>query len=309
MHDFYRMSQGGGEVITPYNQYDSMILPITKWLIEQGVNFETGCKVTDLDFKPVKNKLTVERIHFIRNGETKEIAVNSGDYVFVTNGSMTADSRRGSMTKPAFLERGKLDGSWTLWKTITTKHPIFLTLFEKFTGNKPGQADLVTFKDSNWLMSIHVPYQPHFINQPKDVIVWGGYGLIADKEGNYIKKKMSDFNGGEILREVCYQFGFIKELPHILRTSTCIPSMMPYECAQFMPRKKSDRPRVVPNLLTNLAFMGQFTESDECVYLVESSVRSGQMAVYSLLNVDKKIPPVYTGVYNPVAWFRTLVTV
>ena len=361
LHDFYRMSQGGGEVITPYNQYDSMIRPITKWLREQGVNFETGCKVTDLDFTPSKNELTVERIHFIRNGEIKEIAVNKGDYVFVTNGSMTADSRRGSMTKPAPVERRKLDGSWTLWENIvkkakiqlfsldgkktiqptdlgnptmqptdmgnpsvfsdhidetkwvtfsvTTKDPTFLTLFEKFTGNKPGQADLVTFKDSNWLMSIHVPYQPHFINQPKDTVLWGGYGLIADKEGNYVKKKMSECNGGEILTEVCHQFGFVKELPHIIKTSTCIPSMMPYECAQFMPRKKIDRPRVVPNRSTNLAFMGQFTESDECVYLVESSVRCGQMAVYTLLNTDKKVPPVYTGVYNPVVWFRTLVTV
>lgn len=337
MHVFDRMVQGRGEVVTPYNQYDSMIRPITKWLEQQGVNLEMGCKVTDLDFGPSKNELSVERIHYIRNGEKKEIIVSKGDYVFVTNGSMTADSRRGSMTDPPALETKKLDGSWTLWENIvkkqpglgnpsvfndhidetkwitfcvTSQDPTFLKLFEQFTDNKPGQADLVTFKDSNWLMSIHVPYQPHFINQPENISFWGGYGLIADKEGNYVKKKMSECSGEEILTEVCCQFGFDKEFADaILESSTCIPSLMPYECAHFMPRKKSDRPSVVPKGSTNLAFMGQFTESDECVYLVESSVRCGQMAAYSLLNLNKKVPPVYRGTYNIGVWFKVLATI
>ena len=111
------------------------------------------------------------------------------------------------------------------------------------------------------------------------------------------------------MTEVCHQFGFEKELPHILETSTCIPSMMPYEMSHFLPRKKSDRPPVVPEGSTNLAFMGQFVESGECVMLVESSVRCGQMAVYSLLGVDKKVPPVYTGIHKPAVWLRTIATV
>jgi len=71
-------------------------------------------------------------------------------------------------------------------------------------------------------------------------------------------------------------------------------------------RKKSDRPPVVPEGSTNLAFMGQFTESGECVMLVESSVRCGQMGVYSLLNLDKEVPPIYTGAHSPSVWFRTI---
>ena len=335
MHDFYRMVQGGGEVVTPHHNYDSIIRPITKWLGQQGVNFEMGCKVTDLDFNPSQDELTVERIHYLRHGEEKEVVVSKGDYVFVTNGSMTADSRRGSMTDSPPLETRKLDGSWTLWENIakkrpglgnpsvfnshideskwitfcvTAKDPTFLKLYEQFTGNKPGQADMVTFKDSNWHMSILVPHQPHFLNQPKDVFLWGGCGLVPDKEGNYVKIEMSECSGKDILTEVCHQFGFVKELPHILETSTCIPSMMPYEMSHFLPRKKSDRPLVVPEGSTNLAFMGQFVESGECVMLVESSVRCGKMAVYSLLDVDKKVPPVYTGVHNPLVLVKALAT-
>ena len=80
--------------------------------------------------------------------------------------------------------------------------------------------------------------------------------------------------------------------------------------SHFLPRKgkKGDRPLVVPKGSTNLAFMGQFTENGECVMLVESSVRSAQMGVCTLLNLDKKVPPVYTGIHSPVVFFRALAT-
>ena len=31
---------------------------------------------------------------------------------------------------------------------------------------------LVTFKDSNWLMSVVLPHQPHYLKQPEGVTVW-----------------------------------------------------------------------------------------------------------------------------------------
>ncbi|MCY7383497.1 MAG: oleate hydratase [Microcoleus sp. CAN_BIN18] len=35
-------------------------------------------------------------------------------------------------------------------------------------------SGFVTFKDSNWLMSIVLAHQPHFINQPADIqVFWG----------------------------------------------------------------------------------------------------------------------------------------
>jgi oleate hydratase len=35
-------------VITPYNQYESLVLPIISWLEKQGVNFIKDTKITDL---------------------------------------------------------------------------------------------------------------------------------------------------------------------------------------------------------------------------------------------------------------------
>ncbi|MFH1150822.1 MAG: oleate hydratase [Actinomycetota bacterium] len=336
MHGIDQMVKGTAEMVTPHHNYDSIVVPIIKWLNEQGVDFQMGCKVTDLDFKPSTDELTVERLHCARRGEETKIAVGTGDYVFATVGSMTADSTRGSMTEAPGLETGKLDGSWTLWENIaakrpglgnpfnfssrvdeskwptfvvTAKDPTFLERYERFTGNKPGQADMVTFRDSAWHMSVLVPHHPHFLNQPDDVYIWGGCGLVPDATGDFVKKRMSDCNGEELLTEVCHQFGFVEELPRIIETSTCIPQMMPYEMSHFLTRKRSDRPPVIPAGSTNLAFMGQFTESGECVMLVESSVRCGMIAVYSLLGVDREVPALYSKVYSPRAWLRTLRTV
>ncbi len=338
MHDLDKMVKGTGEMVTPYHNNDSIIKPITAWLNEQGVDFQTGCKVTDLDFAPSPDRLTVERVYLTRDGKEEELAIGEGEYVFVTNGSMTADSTRGSMTAPAELRTGKLDGSWTLWENIAKKRPglgnpsvfceridqsmwptfvvttpdaTFFSLYERFSGNAPGQADMVTFRDSAWHMSILVPHHPHFIGQPDDVYLWGGCGLTPYNQGDFVKKQMHECSGEELLTEVCNHFGFTRELPHILETSTCIPQVMPYEMAHFLPRKRSDRPRVVPDGSTNLAFMGQYTESEECVMLVESSVRCGMMAVYSLLGADpgREVPPVYSGVYSPAVWWRVLRTV
>jgi oleate hydratase len=75
--------------------------------------------------------------------------------------------------------------------------------------------------------------------------------------------------------------------------------MMPYITSQFMPRRKGDRPAVIPNGSTNLAFLGQFSEiPNDCVFTVEYSVRSAIMAVYGLLKLDKIVPPVYEGQYD-----------
>ncbi|KQC10132.1 MAG: hypothetical protein APR62_12655 [Smithella sp. SDB] len=335
MHGFHNMVSGLEEVVTPYNNYDSMTVPMTKWLKEQGVKFEMGCKVTDLDFKPAQNELTVERLYYSSNGENKKINIRDCDFVFVTNGSMIADSRRGTMTEVPALEKGKLDGSWTLWENIVKKRPgsdlgdpssftsrikesawmliivnsndpLFVNLYERFTGNKPGQTNMVTLTNSNWNSSVLVPNHPHFRTQPKNVYFWGANGLRPFEKGNFVNKTMAECNGEEIITELCHHFGFTKELPQILKSSKCIPQMMPYEMAHFLPRKRSDRPPVVPEGSTNLAFMGQFVESEECVMLIESSIRCAKIAVYSLLNVDKKVPPVYTAIYNPITWLKLI---
>jgi oleate hydratase len=68
---------------------------------------------------------------------------------------------------------------------------------------------------------------------------------------------------------------------------------MPYITSMFMPRVLGDRPLPVPSGSKNLAFISQFVEiPDDCVFTVEYSVRAAQMAVYQLLGIERKVPPV-----------------
>ncbi|MHB8442409.1 MAG: oleate hydratase [Candidatus Tyrphobacter sp.] len=311
---------------TPYNQYDSIVLPLLKWLEAAGVRFELGCQVVDLDFAIAEDQRAVEKIHYTRDGAAHEITINDNDLVFVTIGSMTADSALGSMTTAPVVSPKKSGGAWNLWERVSTKQPdfgrpsvfddhpneskwlsftatfrdpTFFNLMEEFTGNAAGTGGLVTFKDSNWLMSIVLAHQPHFRNQPKGVSVAWGYGLFPDKPGNFVQKPMSGCSGAEILVELCAQLRFNESVPLILETSTCIPCMMPYITSQFMPRQQGDRPWVVPKKSANFAFLGQFCEiPDDVVFTVEYSVRSAQMAVYALLDIDKDVTSLYKGQYD-----------
>lgn len=317
MLEFSRIETLAGAKRTIYNQYDSLVLPLQTWLEAQGVRLVTDCKVTDLDHKTENGKFAVTGIHCLRHGKSEVIAVNDGDLVFMQNGSMTDASSLGSLTSaPAKLTKAD-SGGWTLWEklaqgrpefgnpaafnsciaqscwesfTVTLKDPAFFDKMNQFSGNQPGTGGLVTFKDSNWLMSIVLAHQPHFPNQPADVQVFWGYSLFPDRVGNFVPKPMAECTGAEILQELCGHLRFDLET---IASANCIPCRMPYITSMFMPRMRSDRPLPVPRGSKNLAFVSQFVEiPDDVVFTVEYSVRAAQMAVYELLDIDRKIPPI-----------------
>ncbi len=181
------------------------------------------------NFHLIGEKKAIEQIDLMRDGKKESIKILVNDLVLITLGFMTADSSLGSMHSAPQKIIEKQDRSWNLWEAIAKKsnqfgHPEvfdsrvkesnwesftvtcqgtkFFELMEKFTGNKAGTGGLVTFKNSNWLLSIVLAYQPHFINQPENVNVFWGYGLFTHKEGNFVKKKMADCTGTEILTEL-----------------------------------------------------------------------------------------------------------
>jgi oleate hydratase len=321
-----------GIMRTVYNQYDSMVRPLKKWLDERGVVFQTNTCVTDIGISTRDGGVAVTHITLERNGRAGEIAVEAGDVVLVTLGSMTEASTLGGMDAAPEL-RGKADGgAWTLWEKIadgrpdfgrpsafdghveqskwvsftTTLHdPAFLRIIRDVSGNVPGEGGLITFPDSNWLASIVIPHQPHFIGQPDNVSVFWGYGLSVDRPGNFVQKPMSACTGREIMTELLGHLKIKTEASKILETSICIPCMMPYITSQFLPRKQGDRPQVVPKGSKNLGFAGQFCElPDDVVFTVEYSVRSAQTAVYELLGLKREIPAVYQGKFDPRVLFK-----
>ncbi len=165
-------------------------------------------------------------------------------------------------------------------------------------GYIPGVSGLMTITDSNWLLSIVVPAQPHFANQPANVDAFWAYGLYQDRVGNFVQKRMQDCNGEEILTELFSHLKVTDKMKPALDAGkiNCRPTMMPFIDSAFMPRTPGDRPAVVPAGATNFAFLGQFTEaSNDCIFTVEYSVRTAQIAVYTFFDTGKHILPVYVG--------------
>ncbi len=325
-----------GIMRTVYNQYDSMVRPLQKWLLERGVNFTYCTRVSDIALGQGDDGFWVREITADEGGSPKTIKVGEQDRVIVTLGSMTESSSLGSMDAPASqLER--MDGSsWLLWEKLakgrsvfgnpanfaahiqqskwvsftTTMHdPTFFQLVRDLTGNVPGEGGLITFPESSWLASIVLPHQPHFIGQPKDVDVLWGYGLFVDVPGNFVKKPMSACTGREIMMEIMGHLRLDDHATRILETCTCIPCMMPFITSQFLPRSEGDRPQVVPEGSNNLALIGQYCElPDDVVFTVEYSIRSAHTAVNSLLGLKKSPPPVYKGKYNPRVLLEAFLT-
>src|ERR1035438_10042210 len=95
MLEFSRIETLAGVKRTIYNQYDSLVLPLQTWLAAQGVRLVTDCRVTDLDHKTEDGKFIVTGIHCLRQDKSEVIAVNDGDFVFLQNGSMRSEERRG----------------------------------------------------------------------------------------------------------------------------------------------------------------------------------------------------------------------
>ncbi len=325
------MSTMRGLVFTKYNQYESLVLPLKKHLESKGVKFVFNTVVTDLDIEITDEEKTVTAIHLESNGNAEVIPTTKDDLLFFTNGSMTENSSLGTMDTPPSLDRSE-GAVWHLWKKIAAKDEAFgkpevfcsdidKTKWESFTITAKGgklrallenfaerkflphrtaTGGIITVKDSNWLLSVTVNRQPQFKNQPEDTTVAWAYALFPDNKGDFIDKKMSECSGRELLQELLYHLGIdADDMQPYIDECIVIPAMMPYITSQFMPRLKGDRPEVIPQGSTNLAFMGQFCEiENDCVFTVEYSVRSAIMAVYGLLGLEKPVPEIYPSLYD-----------
>ncbi|MFD9127531.1 oleate hydratase [Kitasatospora sp. NPDC059571] len=336
LQEFPRLHTLAGVRRTRLNQYDSIVRPLTKWLLGHGVRIEHGVTVTDVDFADRDGIRRAGRLHLSRGGHRELVELAEHDLALITLGSMTADAAHGGNDTVPELIRDKRDGGWTLWETLSRKAPDFgrpavfngniaeaawesftLTMrgpelvkrIEEFTGNAAGTGALMTFRDSPWLMSIVVPRPPHFADQPEDVYTLWGYGLFLDRPGEHTGRTMAESTGQEILTELLGQLGF-DDIAERVRANTVVTTvMMPYITSQFARRDVHDRPRVIPHGARNFAFLGQFVEiPEDVVFTVEYSVRGAMHAVRELLGLDLPIPPVHHALTEPATVLRALRT-
>ncbi len=323
---------------TKYNQYESMILPLIKYLKNNGVKIDYGIDVKNVIFKPKQNKKVATKIVYENDGETKEIDLTEDDLVFITNGCCTDTSCYGDQDNApdlSIVKNGKGE-SWDLWKSIASqasngefgnpdkfcnhvdktnwmsatievsdddiiKHIINICKRDPRDG-KVTTGGIVTVKDSmeNWYLSWTINRQPQFKSQNKNsVLVWL-YALNTNKSGNFVKKPIKECTGKEVCEEWLYHIGLpINEIEKYADICNTTTCYMPYINAFFQPRREKDRPLVVPKNSVNFAFIGQFAETPrDTIFTTEYSIRTGMEAVYTLLKVDRAVPEVWGSKYD-----------
>ena len=319
---------------TKYNQYESMVLPMVKYLQEHGVRFHYNTKVMNVIFDIHDDKKLAKTIVLECDNKTDNIDLTEDDLVFYTNGSNVENSTYGSQTKASGMD-GEIHegGTFDLWRkiakqdssfghpnkfctdpedsnwvsaTVNTLDEKILPYIQRICKRDPLSGNvvtggIVTVKDSSWLLSWTINRQPQYRNQPKgQVLVWL-YGMFSNQPGDFIKKSMRDCTGIEICEEWLYHLGVPEDqIEEMARNSAnTIPVMMPFASAYFQPREAGDRPNVVPNGSVNFAFIGNFAETPrDTVFTTEYSIRTAMEAVYTLLGVDRGVPEVWGSVYD-----------
>ena len=323
---------------TKYNQYESMILPLTKYLESHGVKIEYGMNIKNVIFENTKDKKVATQIIYEKEGEEKTIDLIEDDLVFITNGCCTDTSCYGDQTHTPNLSKIKngYGESWNLWKNIASqalngefgnpdkfcnhvdetnwmsatievsdeeiiKHIINICKRDPRDG-KVTTGGIVTVKDSmdNWYLSWTINRQPQFKSQNKDSILVWVYALNTTKDGNFVKKPIQDCTGKEVCEEWLYHIGVEdKKIEMYADKCNTTTCYMPYINAFFEPREEKDRPLVVPNGAVNFAFIGQFAETPrDTIFTTEYSIRTGMEAVYTLLKVDRAVPEVWGSKYD-----------
>ena len=286
---------------TKYNQYESMILPLTKYLLDHGVVIEYGIDVKNVIISTQGSKKIAKQIIYLKDGKENALELSEDDLVFITNGCCTDTSCYGDQNTAPDLSKIKNGSgeSWDMWKniarqatngefgnpekfcsdvnatnwmsaTIETSDDEIIKYIKNVCKRDPRSGKvttggIVTVKDSvdNWYMSWTINRQPQFKSQNKDSVLIWVYSLNTSKKGNYVKKAMKNCTGEEVCEEWLYHIGFPKDKISKYASDKCNTTTcyMPYINAFFQPRKEKDRPLVVPKGAINFAFLGQFAET------------------------------------------------
>ncbi|RJE19583.1 myosin-cross-reactive antigen family protein [Aspergillus sclerotialis] len=306
---------------TRFSLYESLIVPITKYLKDQGVDFRFHAMVTDLRSYPDSDPTTISEIVTLDNGKEELITVDPVDIVIVTLGSMSTGMQVGSNQQPPSQSSPPVEesqrGPGALWEklarqsskfgnpsnfftrtdeskietfTITLRNSKFMDHYIRLTKDQPGT--LLNAVGSPWCLSVNVPNQPVFAEQPQNVDVIWGYGLRPEAKGKYVMKPMEQCSGAEILFELFSHLGLATD--ELLSSAITVPCLMPRGTSMLLTRSHHDRPNVIPHMTTNIALIGQYVEiPDDTTLSVEYSVRGARMAVTSLMGgLQESIPKV-----------------
>lgn len=251
IYEFTQIEHLVGVNRTRYNQFESIMLPLIKYLEGQGCKFVMNSRVEAFDFKEtsMQDEITVTGLEILdtATNEKKHVTIDSDTAVFFTNGSITDSASLGDFNTPA-PENMDYGAASSLWKqatqhfynlgnpdkffadrnasewvsfTLTTKDHLLLNEITRITTQLPGNAlnsflstEPITplgYEDVN--MSIVVHHQPHFTTQkPNETVLWG-YFLYPRRRGEFVDKQYIKMTGKEMLQELIGQLSKVDPGP------------------------------------------------------------------------------------------------
>lgn len=298
--------------ITGYYQHESIYLPVYLYLRNQGVDFHFDTKVTNIDTTTQDGRQKISSLDLLENGFhiTKNIGIH--DLVILMLGSTVSGSLTGSNDYPppprSIEPNEEYDENWTIWLelgthdhafgnpynfctrvddstiasfTVTTADPYLWDFLASISPH--GEAGTyISLPNSCWKLSLCVPTQPVFSQQPENTHVIWGFALFPKTRGNYIQKPMEICSGAEILTEV---LGHLK-YPSLVHHTLTIPRLMPRMSSMLLVRFMTDRPEVIPPKTSHLGLVGQFVEIPRysCVD-ISYGIRSAQVATAQLTGI------------------------
>ncbi|KRM59005.1 oleate hydratase [Ligilactobacillus animalis] len=251
IYEFTQIEHLVGVNRTRYNQFESIMLPLIKYLEGQGCKFVMNSRVEAFDFKEtsMQDEITVTGLEILdtATNEKKHVTIDSDTAVFFTNGSITDSASLGDFNTPA-PENMDYGAASSLWKqatqhfynlgnpdkffadrnasewvsfTLTIKDHLLLNEITRITTQLPGNA-LNSFLSTEPItplghedvnMSIVVHHQPHFTTQkPNETVLWG-YFLYPRRRGEFVDKQYIKMTGKEMLQELIGQLSKVDPGP------------------------------------------------------------------------------------------------
>ena len=251
IYEFTQIEHLVGVNRTRYNQFESIMLPLIKYLEGQGCKFVMNSRVEAFDFKEtsMQDEITVTGLEILdtATNEKKHVTIDPDTAVFFTNGSITDSASLGDFNTPA-PENMDYGAASSLWKqatqhfynlgnpdkffadrnasewvsfTLTTKDHLLLNEITRITTQLPGNA-LNSFLSTEPItplghedvnMSIVVHHQPHFTTQkPNETVLWG-YFLYPRRRGEFVDKQYIKMTGKEMLQELIGQLSKVDPGP------------------------------------------------------------------------------------------------
>jgi oleate hydratase len=119
-----------------YNQYESFVVPLVRWLEERGVQFHYGVEVLNvlIDTRRLEpgahgegpQKVATRIVARLLDGTDMSMQLGEDDLVFITNGSLVSHAAFGSQTEPASYDPDVAPGDcWSLWRNIAAQDRAF----------------------------------------------------------------------------------------------------------------------------------------------------------------------------------------